>query len=183
VTTTEIAQKPKRGRETAWDMIRSLGLIAVILGVTLLFVPGLFHPSKSQRFPAADYTDYVSGFHEVTAKAALTPASLPDGWQANGASLSGPADAEHLHIGFATAGAKYAGLEESVAPMPTFVSAVLGSRGGQVTGRVTIDGTTWQTRTSSRGEASISRTIDGIAVVITGSATPDQQRALAASLH
>jgi hypothetical protein len=182
VTTTEVA-KPKRGRQTAADMARSLGLIGVVVAITLIFVPGLLHPSKSQRFQAVDYSDYVSGFHQVTGETALTPSSLPSGWKANAGALKGPAAVEHLHIGWATPGAKYAGLEESVENVAAFVPTILGTRGATVTGRVPIDGAIWQTRTSSRGEYSVSRTIRGIAVIITGSATDAQLQALAASLH
>jgi Protein of unknown function (DUF4245) len=182
VTTTEVA-RPKRGRETAGDMVRSLGLVGVVIAATLIFVPGLFHPSKSQLFPALDYSDYTAGFHQVTDKTALAPRSLPGGWKANAATLTGPAAAEHLHIGFAAPGTKYAALEESVENATAFAPAVLGARGGAVTGRVTIAGATWQTRMSSRGELALSRTIRGIAVVITGSATNAQLQVLAASLH
>jgi Protein of unknown function (DUF4245) len=181
--TTEVARPPKRGRETSWDMVRSLGVVAVIAAVTLIFVPGLFHPSKSERFQAVDYSDYVSGFHQLTGRSALVPASLPTGWKANAATLTGPTAREHLHIGWVPPGATYAGLEESVGPMAGFVPTVLGARGRAVTGSASINGEVWQTRTSSRGEASLSRTIGGIAVVITGSATTAQLDLLAASLR
>ena len=164
-------------------MVRSLGLIAVIVAVGLLFVPGLLHPSKSQRFPAADYSDYVAGFHQVTGKTALTPRTLPSGFEANAGALTGPATVEHLHVGFAAPGAKYAGLEESVAPMPSFVRTVLGARGAAVTGQTQIGGVTWQARMSSRGELALSRRVNGVSVVITGSATGEQLELLAASLH
>jgi hypothetical protein len=180
---TKVARPPKRGRETAWDMVRSLGVVAVIAAVTLIFVPGLFHPSKADRFPAVDYSDYVSGFHQVTNRLALVPASLPIGWKANAGQLTGPAGLEHLHVGWATPESKYAGLEESVGPMAGFVPTVLGVRGNRVTGSVSIAGQTWQTRTSSRGEYSLSRTVNGIAVVITGSATDARLATLAAALH
>jgi hypothetical protein len=179
----EVAHRPKRGRETAFDMVRSLGVVGVILALTLIFVPGLLHPSKSQQFPAVDYSDYVSGFLRVTSTEALVPASLPSGWKANAGALSGPAVIEHLHIGWATPGSQYAGLEESVGPMNGLVRTVLGDRGEKVTGSVGIAGATWQTRTSARGELSLSRTIGSVAVVVTGSATPARLQLLAGSLH
>jgi hypothetical protein len=182
VTSAEVAP-PKRGRETASDMVRSLGLIAVIIAVTLIFVPGLLHPSKSERFPAADYSDYVSGFHQVTGKTAITPSPVPSGFTANAAALTGPAAAEHLHIGFAVTGARYAGVEESVGPTAAFVSSILGVRGGTVTGHVRIDGANWAASTSARGEDSLTHTVRGITVIVTGSATEEQLRSLAASLH
>ncbi|HEX3824298.1 MAG TPA: DUF4245 domain-containing protein [Mycobacteriales bacterium] len=182
MTSTDVAQ-PKRGRESAADMIRSLGLVGVVIAATLIFVPGLFHPSKSQQFPALDYSDYVSGFHQETGRTALTPRPLPSGWKGSAATLTGPAAVEHLHIGFATPGRQYAGLEESVANVTAFAPTVLGARGSAVTGTVTIAGASWQTRTSSRGEYSLSRTMRGVAVVITGSATDAQLQLLAGSLH
>jgi hypothetical protein len=63
------------------------------------------------------------------------------------------------------------------------VRTVLGDRGEKVTGSVGIAGATWQTRTSARGELSLSRTIGSVAVVVTGSATPARLQLLAGSLH
>jgi hypothetical protein len=164
-------------------MVRSLGLIAVIVAVSLIFVPGLLHPSKSQRFPAAPYSDYVTGFHEISGRAALAPRPVPKGWYANAGALSGTRTTAHLHIGWVTPGSRYAGLEESVQSPAVFVPSVLGRRGGTVTGSVPINGTTWQTSTSSRGEQSLSTTIRGITVVITGNATDAQLQQLAGSLR
>jgi hypothetical protein len=163
-------------------MVRSLGLIVLITAVTLLFVPSLFHPGKSSRFPAVDYGDYVSGFHDNTGLNAFSPSPLPTGWAANAATLTGPAAVEHLHIGFAVPGSEYAGLEESLEPVATFVPSILGTRGTVVTDRVPIAGVTWRTSTSQRGEFSLTRRADGITIVITGSATPLQLEALAGSL-
>jgi Protein of unknown function (DUF4245) len=182
VTTTDVV-RPKRGRDSLGDMIRSLGLIVAIVAVSLIFVPGLLHPSKSQRFPAVGYSDYVSGFHQLSGRTALSPGSLSKGWDANAAALTGTKATAHLHIGWATPGAKYAGLEESVQSTSTFVPSVLGPRGTAVVGTVSINGATWQVRTSSRGEYSLSRTIRGITVVITGSATDAQLQQLAGSLR
>lgn len=164
-------------------MIRSLGLVAVVIAATLIFVPGLFHPSKSQRYPGVDYSDYVSGFHQLSGRTALVPASLPKGWAPNAAALTGTKATAHLHIGWATPGARYAALEESVASPSDFVPSTLGVQLARVTGSVTISDATWRTVTSSRGEYSLTRTIRGITVVITGSATDTQLQLLAASLH
>jgi hypothetical protein len=164
-------------------MVRSLGLIAVIVAVSLIFVPGLLHPSKSQRFPAAPFSDYVTGFHEITGKTALAPKPVPKGWYANAGAISGSKATAHLHIGWVTPGAKYAGLEESVQRPSVFVPAVLGRGGGVATGSVAINGRTWQTSTSARGEHSLSTTIGGITVVITGNATDGQLQQLAGSLR
>jgi hypothetical protein len=164
-------------------MVRSLGLIAVIVAVSLIFVPGLLHPSKSDRFPAADYSSDVTGFHQVTGKVAPAPGRLPSGWHSNAASLTGPAAAEHLHVGFASPNTTYAGLEESVVAMSPFARTVLGQRGTAVTGQTRIGGVIWQSRMSSRGELALSRRVNGVSVIITGSASGEQLELLAASLR
>jgi hypothetical protein len=182
VTTAEV-RKPRRGRESLADMVRSLGLVAVVVVVTLLFVPQLFHPGRSARYPAQNYSDVASGFQQVTGRPALRPVGLPSGWAANAAGLSGSRATEHLHIGFGVPGSSYAGIEESVLPLDAFATSVLGRRGATVTGVVPIAGVTWQQRVADSGEPALTRVSSGVAVVVTGSASPDQLRVLAGSLR
>jgi hypothetical protein len=179
----EVVAKPKRGSETAWDMIRSIGLILVVVAVTLIFVPGLLHPTKSDKFPAVDYSSYVSGFRQVTGHAALVPSPQPSGWKANAGTLNGPKATERFHVGFAVPGTQYAGLDESVGPMSMLVSTVLGKRGLTVTGSTHIDGAVWTTRLSARGEPALTRTVNGVNVVVTGSATGVQLEQLVGALQ
>ncbi|HTW19886.1 MAG TPA: DUF4245 domain-containing protein [Mycobacteriales bacterium] len=181
--TSEVAQPTKRARQSAADMIRSLGLVGIIVGVSLIFVPGLLHPSKSQRYQAVDYSDYVSGFRQLTGKSALVPRGLPSGWAANGATLVGSATTAHLHIGWATPGSKYAGLEESVAPAAGFVQSVLGVPSSASTTAAVLADQTWRTTQSKVGEYSLFRTVHGITVVITGSASDQELDQLAASVQ
>ncbi|MBV9486962.1 MAG: DUF4245 domain-containing protein [Frankiaceae bacterium] len=176
-------EKPRRGSETGLDMVRSIGLIIVVTAVTLIFVPGLLHPSKSDRMPPVDYSSYVAGFHQVTGKAALVPTPAPASWRANAGTLTGPASTERLHVGFVVPGAEYAGLDESVGPMATIVKRVLGKQGLAVTGSTQIEGRTWQSRESSRGELAITRRAAGVNIVITGSARGEDLELLAASLR
>jgi Protein of unknown function (DUF4245) len=190
VTTSEPATepttnvpRPKRARQSVSDMVRSLVLVAVAIGVTLIFVPGLLHPSKSQHFPAADYQDYVIGFRQLTGVPALVPTAPPRGWRANAAALTTPKPGAHLHIGWVVPGSKYVGLEESIRSPTALTSAVLGARGSTVVGHVLVNGQPWQVRTSDRGEYALSRTMDGVNVVITGSATGAEIQDLAATLQ
>jgi hypothetical protein len=182
VTVTEVA-KPRRGRETAFDMVRSFGLMVVVVGVTLLFVPSLLHPSAKDRFPAFDSAGVVEGFHQVTGLTPQVPVSLPSTFKATAGSLTGPAAAEHLHIGYAAPGSSYAGLDEAIGPTAGLVSSVLGAAGASVKGTVTVDGVAWQRRTSSRGEVALVHRIGRISVVVTGSAAQPVLVTLAASLR
>lgn len=189
-TTTEPAPPaqqvvaPKRISQTLLDMVRSLGLMVVIIGVTLIFVPNLIHPGKSSRVQPADFSSDAVGFHQVTGQPALVPQGLPAGWYANGATFtrSGPSSA-HLHIGWVTPDQKYVGLEESNSAAGGFIAAVLGRRGSVPTGSVSFSGSGWDLRTSSAGELALTSTKDGITVVLVGSASAAQEQELAAALQ
>ena len=178
--------RPKGLRESALDMGRSLGLMAVIMAAVLLLTParGLIFPDRNDRMPAVDYSDVVTGFHQVTGQAALAPAGLPTSWRANATNLTGSSAVdERLHIGFVTPGSRYAGLDETTGDGFALIKDVLGNRGIATIGSTTIDGVTWQVHTSDRGERSLTRAVDGLTVVVTGNARYADLNRLCASLR
>jgi hypothetical protein len=184
-TPTRVARS-KSLRESLLDMGRSLGLMAVIMAVVLLATParGLIFPDRNDRMPAKDYSSVVSGFGQVTHRPALAPAGLPSSWRANAANLSGSSAAdERLHIGFVTPDSSYAGLDETTGDGAALIADVLGRRAATTTGTTTIDGTTWDVRTSDRGERSLTRVADGLTVVVTGNARAADLDRLCASLR
>jgi hypothetical protein len=183
--------KPKRGSETAMDMIRSLGLIAVIVAVTLIFVPGLVHPSKKDKLQALDYSNYLEGFQSLTKLTPLAPAPVPTGWHANSATLTGPRQAEHLRIGFVTPDEQYVGLVQSIGTPAVVIRTLLGKSAVTPSGHVTIAGVPWEERTSSAHEVALTHVFAPqtgaastgvITVIVTGSATMQQLQAFAATL-
>jgi len=165
-------------------MARSLGLMAAVIVVLLLFVPGLLHPSKSQRFPGVTYGDDVTGFHQVTGLDAAVPSSGSlSGWKATSATLTGDRTDERLRIGWATPGQHYAELDDVVGSSTAVVTSVLGAKASTVTGTVTVDGVAWQRRTSQRGETALTHSDGRVTEMVTGSATVQQLQQLAASLR
>jgi hypothetical protein len=147
---------PKRVSATVLDMVRSLGLMLVIVAATLIFVPGLLHPSKSQRVQPVAYDDYVRGFRQVTGLDAATPASL-DGWRANSARLTHKGASATLYIGWVSPSGKYAALYESNAA------------------HIKIDA-------SRPGDRSVHRKVGKLTILVSGSASPDELNQLADSL-
>jgi hypothetical protein len=182
VTSTDTV-KSRSARDTLFDMVRSLGLIAVIVAVTLIFVPGLLHPSKSQKFQAVDYSNVAVGFRQVTGSTAFTPVGLSTAWKATSESLIHKDRYAHLHIGFAAPNSSYAGLEEAVGSPSVFITSVLGAAGRTSTGTTQIAGRNWAVRTSSRHELALTTTERGVTIAITGSATRAVQSELAAALR
>lgn len=179
----EQAVPPKPVRQVILDMVRSLGVVAVIVAVTLIFVPNLIHPGKSSRVQPVDYSEDALGFRQVTGIAPYAPDGLPSGWYPNAATFSRQHTVVHLHIGWVTPDQKYAGLEETNGPAPAFLSRILGKRGAAVTGHVVVNGRSWATRTSADGERSLTASLGRVTVVITGSASAAQEQQLAAALR
>jgi hypothetical protein len=152
------AVRPKRAAATALDMVRSLGLILLIIAATLIFVPDLIHPSKSSRVQPVSYQSEVRGFQQVTGKPALAPADLADGWYANSARLTPKGSNATLYIGWVTPTERYVALYES-----TLSRITLGK------GRP--------------GDRTVRRTIGTLNVVITGSASAQEMAELVAALR
>ena len=167
------------------DMVRSLGLMAVIVAA-LLFIGAryLIMPGSAERPPAADYTSVVHDFPRAAGAPVLAPTSLPSAWRANAARLTIPTQGvTALHIGWAVPGSRYAGLDEATGSPDALISEVLGGAGQKVLGTTTIGGAVWQQRTSSLGERAYTRQVGKVTVVVTGNATDEQLRLLAGSLR
>ena len=172
-------------KKTFADMVRSLGLMAVIIAA-LLFIGAryLIMPGSAERPPAADYSSVVHDFPRAAGAPVLAPTSLPSSWRANAARLTTPAHGvTQLHIGWAVPGSRYAGLDEATGAPAALVSAVLGAAGTTVRGTTTIGGVVWQQRTSSLGERAYTRQVGNVTVIVTGNATDEQLRLLVGSLH
>lgn len=165
-------------------MARSLALMVVVIAALLLLGPGrtLLFPGNAERQPVS-YDRVAAGFAQETGAPAVVPTSLPDGWEANAARLTRPAMGTRLHIGWATPGERFAGLDESVAPSDRFIRAVLGRRGAASVGTIDIGPHTWDVRRSARGETALTRLVGSVTVVVTGDAPDLQLRTLAASLQ
>src|SRR5947209_8300163 len=166
-------------------MVRSLGLMAVIVAALLFIGAGyLIMPGSAERPPAADYTSVVQDFPRAAGAPVLAPTSLPASWRANAARLTAPsAGVAQLHIGWAVPGSRYAGLDEATGSPSAVLSSVLGGPGLALHGTTTIGGVAWQQRTSSLGERAYTRQVGKVTVVVTGNATDEQLRLLAGSLH
>ena len=173
---------PARPVKTFTDMARSLGLMAVVIGALLLLGPArtLVFPGSATMKPV-DYRDQVAAFAKV-AGGVLQPVGLPSGWRANAARFDSRGHTARLHVGFATPGSKFAGLDETNGAAARLIADVLGERGATVTGTTAIGGQVWDERRSDRGEEALTLTTADLTVVVTGSASDAQLRALAGSL-
>ncbi|HVT65762.1 MAG TPA: DUF4245 domain-containing protein [Mycobacteriales bacterium] len=153
----EDVARPKRASATVLDMVRSLGLMLVIVAATLIFVPGLLHPSNSQKVQPVAFADDVRGFRQVTGVPALTPEGLDSGWYANSKNLTYKGSNATLYIGWVSPSKKYAGLYESTK-------------------------SDIRVSSSRAGDRSVRRRIGKLTILITGSASQAELTELADSL-
>jgi len=166
-------------------MARSLGLLAVVIAVLLFIGPArsLIFPADRDRFPRVDYTGYVTGFQDVTGVAAVVPQGLPASWRANVATAGPLGAGQRLHIGWGVPGQLFAGLDEATGSAAVLFRDVIGYAAPAHAGSTTVNGEQWQLGRSKRGEEVLARTVGKLTVIITGNATDEQLRFLAASLH
>ena len=181
---TEVV-RPQRARFAMGDMVRSLGLLAVVIAALMFVGPAraLILPGDKDTMAPIDYSGYVTGFNKTASAPAVVPARLPPSWRANAANLNHTSSSVHLHIGWAVPGTAFAGLDEGTGNQDALLRLVTGAASLQNRGTTTIAGGTWTVRRSGRDETVYSRDVNGVFVIITGDATDTQLRLLATSLR
>lgn len=180
MTTTTVRPAPpgrRRGRETALDMLRSLGIVMLIV-VPLWF---LAQPDKgdAKRIRVVDPSADVTAFQQA-APGLPVPTTPPAGWQATSSTL----DPGALRIGWVVPGDTYAEYAASTAAAATFLPTITGT--AQEIGTVDVDGVTWRELRDTDGHTSFVREVTGGTVVVGGereTASPAQLRLLAAAVR
>jgi hypothetical protein len=94
---------------------------------------------------------------------------------------AGDGDPVTLELGYLTPGEEYAGFIVSDDRRADALAAVLD--GAEEKGTVDVDGQIWTRSTTERDETALSREADGVTVVVTGSASDEELRTVAASVE
>lgn len=181
---SEPVVRSRRGRSTALDMVRSLGLMFVVILVLLLITPArtlIFPGGDGNSAAAVSDGEQLSEWQHLTGRAALLP-PVPAGWRINAATMSGTSpDRAHLHIGWVTPAQQYVGVDEGFGRPRKVLAAAIGpgSRAAPVT---VIAGRHWTTRIDVHGDAAYLLSTGRFSVVVTGTLTPAGLQRLAASL-
>lgn len=163
-----------RGRESAGDMIRSLGLVLAIVGV--VFFLAQTPKSNEKAIRVVDPTGDVRQFSQA-APTVPVPGPLP-GWRPTVADYEG----DVLRVGWVTPAGEYAEYAASSKPGPTFVKDFTGDV--PQSGTVDIGGVTWA-QYRDEDALSLVRTVGGATVVLgtlRDTATLDELKVLAAGL-
>jgi hypothetical protein len=167
----------KRGRESATDMVRSLGLVLVIVGVVFF----LARPpsSDAKKIRVVDPSSDVQAFTSSVSGGAV-PHALPAGWRPTVSDYN--RDTGQLRVGWVTPKGEYAEYAARPHGTTTFVTDITGR--AQQAGTVQIEGTTWTEYRQGKA-VSLVRAY-GTTTVVLGTlrdtASLDELRVLAASL-
>ena len=148
----------KRGRETAGDMLRSLGVVLVL--VVLMWFFAQPPDSDEQRVRVIDPSADVAAFTADVPNAPV-PAGLPQSWRPTSSTVTPDA----LRIGYVTPDDEYAEYSASTAPAAEFAAEATGRRASRLEAR-TIAGQTWEQYRDRDGSLSLVRSYGPVTVVV-----------------
>lgn len=168
--------KKKRGRETAADMVRSIGLILLIVVPVWFLAQPPDSDVKSVR--VVDTAADVASFRQAAPQVPV-PGALPADWRATSSTL----EPGSLRIGWVTPTDEFAEYSASTGPADAFLADATG-RGSEV-GTFVVDGTTWRQFSDADGHTSLVQSVGGGTVVVGGvreTTTLEELRVLAAAV-
>jgi hypothetical protein len=157
-------KKRKRGRETALDMVRSLGLVMIII-IPIWF---LAQPPDSDeaRVRVIDPSSDIAAFRADVTDLPV-PGALPEQWRPNVSRYSGADRA--LRVGWVSPSGQYAEYSAdstgTEAERQEFLDAAIGTDAERLE-PVTVDGEQWQRFEDRDGSTSLVRFYGTSAVVV-----------------
>jgi hypothetical protein len=173
----------RAARFNAANMLRSLLPLVVICLLVVAWTS--WRQSGDERVQTVDPSSTIQLAAARASYPVLAPAGLPDDYLVTSARTdAGQAedgDTVTLEIGYLTPSEEFAGFVVSDNPGAGAVVDVVAD--GEEEGDVEIAGQTWQRLTTGRGETAFVREDDGVTVAVTGSASDDELRAVAAAVE
>ena len=151
------AKKKSRGRESVGDMVRSLGLVMLIV-IPIWFLaqpPDTDEQAIRVVDPTADIAMLLSAAPGVP-----VPSALPPGWQPTSSTL----DPQDLRIGLVTPSGEYA--EYAASARPEFLTEITG--GGEEVGTLPVAGQTWRQFDDGDEHTTLVRVAGGRTVAVGG---------------
>jgi hypothetical protein len=171
-----------RGPHTVADMIRSLGLVLLLVVVVVLIT---FRP-QGQSVTVVDYRATLAAARSGAPFPLVGPMELPVTWKATSAYYDPPLSNMGVaawHVGFVTAAGRYAGFEQTDGIASGVLRDVLGDPVDL--GRAwTVSDESWERWASSAGDRhALVRSVGGVTTVVDGSADWPELEQLAGSLR
>jgi hypothetical protein len=174
----------RANRLSAANMLRSLLPLVVIILAIVGWQSFRQGPDENPVKPI-DPSSTVQLAASRAGYTLLVPTGLADGYRPTSARTdagnAGEGDPVTLQIGYVTPSDQYAGFVESDDPSADPLTAVL--NGARDDGSVDVGGSGWTRSRTERGETALSRTTDGVTVLVTGSASEAELETVAGSVR
>lgn len=171
-----VPKKKKRGRESPLDMVRSLGLVLLIV-VPLWFLAQ--PPSSDTKVLRVVDTASDTASYAQAAPGVPVPTGTPDGWRATSSTL----EPGSLRIGWVTPADSYVEYASSTQPAGAFLPGITGD--ASEVGTFVVGGVTWRQFRDGSGHTSLVQQVGGGSVVVGGvreTGTLEELRVLAAAV-
>ena len=174
--------KKPRGKETAYDMVLSMG--AVLVAVALILV--VTHRSRQQTVQPVDYAGAVALAQSQSQLAVDVPSPLPSGYVVTSARFEaesyGATGDVRWYLGYRTPTGGYVSLWQSTGPSDRVIAGA--TNGALCEGALTIGSTTWS---SCSNQKPLTRALalvrNGVTTVISGTADFNELKTFAGSLQ
>ncbi|MDX6761778.1 MULTISPECIES: DUF4245 domain-containing protein [Streptomyces] len=166
-----------KGKQTVWDMVRSLAVIGVVVAGIYLFVP---HDDKADPTRTVDYRVETITARRAAPYPVAAPVGLPEQWRATSVTYERK-NADAWHLGFLDPQQQYAAVEQSTDTSVKYLERVThkATASGQTQ---QVGDTAWERWDGEKYDALVRRE-QGYVTVVTGTASFEQLGTLAAALE
>ncbi|WP_225885141.1 MULTISPECIES: DUF4245 domain-containing protein [Streptomyces] len=166
-----------KGKQTVWDMVRSLAVIGVVVAGIYLFVP---HDDKADPTRTVDYRVETITARRAAPYPVAAPVGLPEQWRATSVTYERK-NADAWHLGFLDPQQQYAAVEQSTDTSVKYLERV--TQKATASGQTQqVGDTAWERWDGEKYDALVRRE-QGYVTVVTGTASFEQLGALAAALE
>ena len=170
--------KRLRGFETLGDMVRSLGLVLVVVAVILLLI---WRP-KPDQVKAVDPGPTLAQARQSAPYDVYAPEPAPQGWTATVARYEPAPPANEWTLGFVTAAEDYAAVAQTDGDAQALLDEV--APGAEPAGSSTVNGQEYERRASPDGSRRVLvAAVPGSTLAVGGTADWDVLERLAGSLR
>ncbi|MFD8632385.1 DUF4245 domain-containing protein [Streptomyces sp. NPDC059533] len=166
-----------KGKQTVWDMVRSLAVIGVVVAGIYVFVP---HDDKADPTLTVDYRVETLTARRAAPYPVAAPVGLPEQWRATSVSYERK-NADSWHLGFLDPEQQYVAVEQSTDTSAKNLGRI--TQKAKATGQTQqVGDTAWERWDGEKYDALVRRD-QGHVTVVTGTASFEQLGAMAASLE
>nr|MDT0518295.1 DUF4245 domain-containing protein [Streptomyces sp. DSM 41633] len=166
-----------KGKQTVWDMVRSLGVIGIVVAGIYLFVP---HDEEADPTHAVDYRVETITARRAAPYPVAAPVGLPEQWRATSVTYERK-NANAWHLGFLDPEKQYVAVEQSSDTSPKYLDRV--TQKATATGQTQqVGDAAWERWDGEKYDALVRRE-QGHVTVVTGTASFEQLGAMAATLE